>query len=53
MARILVVDDEYAVRLPLRRVLEREGHEVTKLSTAMRRFSCSERHLSTWFSSTF
>ena len=30
MARILVVDDEYAVRLPLRRVLESEGHEVTE-----------------------
>ncbi len=30
MARILVVDDEYSVRLPLRRVLESEGHEVTE-----------------------
>ena len=30
MARILVVDDEYDVRLPLRRVLESEGHEVTE-----------------------
>ena len=30
MARILLVDDEYAVRLPLRRVLESEGHEVTE-----------------------
>ena len=30
MARILVVDDEYAVRLPLRRALESEGHDVTE-----------------------
>ncbi len=30
MARILVVDDEYDIRMPLRRVLESEGHEVTE-----------------------
>ena len=30
MARILVVDDEYAVRLPLRRAPESEGHEVSE-----------------------
>ena len=34
MAKILVVDDEYAVRLSLRRVLESEGYEVTEATEA-------------------
>src|SRR5882724_9977514 len=29
MARILVIDDDHAVRLTIQAILEREGHEIT------------------------
>ena len=33
MARILVVDDEREVRIAIRRILERSGHEIVEAST--------------------